>query len=298
MDQTEPASTGAPADDVSSEEPARRRRQVSLWQRWKQTSIHNKALVWTSGLVAFGTLFYAGAVAWQVLLMNRTARDAAQQADRLVAATNAAIDQATQHSSDSLRSAIEEEKAALGSALQQSNAALQAGTSQSKAALDASIAASRLEQRAWLAITDVTLAAEPDETSKEATVTAIISNTGRTPVLDMIIKYRLFITDHEPPATDWSKLPGDKHNLLFAGAKTTELKATAPLVPSLVTSYRSGRTNLFIHLRVDYTDVFQIQHWTSVFMSHAFGHSAAFLYCPNPGEIDTHSENQTPHSDK
>lgn len=61
---------------------------MKLWQRWKQTAIHNKALVITSVLVAFGTLFYAVAAIVQVSIMRASSRQTAQQTQKLIDAAN------------------------------------------------------------------------------------------------------------------------------------------------------------------------------------------------------------------
>ena len=59
---------------------------MKLWQRWKRTALHNKALVVTSVLVAFGTLFYAGAAVLQVWIMRESARQTGEQAEKLIQA--------------------------------------------------------------------------------------------------------------------------------------------------------------------------------------------------------------------
>ena len=46
---------------------------MKILQRWKQTALHNKALVVTSILVAIGTLFYTGAAIFQYCLMKQSA---------------------------------------------------------------------------------------------------------------------------------------------------------------------------------------------------------------------------------
>ena len=58
---------------------------MTLLQRWKNTALHNKALVWASILVAFGTLFYAGAAVFQICMMKHLARDSSSQTDKLIA---------------------------------------------------------------------------------------------------------------------------------------------------------------------------------------------------------------------
>ena len=64
---------------------------MTILQRWKQSALDNKALVWSSILMAFGTLFYAGAAAFQVWLMKRSVKESAEQTERTVSALKTAI---------------------------------------------------------------------------------------------------------------------------------------------------------------------------------------------------------------
>lgn len=93
---------------------------MTLRQRWTQTSLPNKLLIVTGGLVAFGTLFYAGAAAFQICLMQQNARDSAAQVERLVSATNGAITKATEENSKALTKALGEDRAAFDATLSQS----------------------------------------------------------------------------------------------------------------------------------------------------------------------------------
>jgi hypothetical protein len=123
---------------------------MKLFQRWKQTALHNKALVMTSILVAFGTLFYAAAAVVQICIMNKSAKESAAQIDRLVGATDASIKKAVDTSSNALTTALQQNKEALDASLSQAKSSLDASTRQGKAALDASIAASLYELRPYL----------------------------------------------------------------------------------------------------------------------------------------------------
>jgi hypothetical protein len=61
---------------------------MTIWQRWKQTALHNKALVFSSIIMAFGTLFYSGAAIVQVYMFNRSSKQAQQQTEQLIKAAN------------------------------------------------------------------------------------------------------------------------------------------------------------------------------------------------------------------
>ena len=81
---------------------------MKLLQRWKQTALHNKALVFTSLLVAFGTLFYAGAAVVQVYIMEAAAKATGEQTQKLItqAEKNAAAAQSFAASADKIDNAI------------------------------------------------------------------------------------------------------------------------------------------------------------------------------------------------
>jgi hypothetical protein len=61
---------------------------MNIFQRWKQTTIANKALVVTGALMAFGTLFYASAAIIQVCIMKRSAEATSEQIDKLIKAAD------------------------------------------------------------------------------------------------------------------------------------------------------------------------------------------------------------------
>ncbi len=63
-------------------------RYMTIWQRWKQTALHNKTLVFSSVIMAFGTLFYSGAAILQVWMFNRSSSQVERQTERLISAAN------------------------------------------------------------------------------------------------------------------------------------------------------------------------------------------------------------------
>jgi hypothetical protein len=52
---------------------------MNVFQRWKRTTIANKLMVWTTAVVAFGTVFYAGAALLQYRAAVDQAKTTAQQ---------------------------------------------------------------------------------------------------------------------------------------------------------------------------------------------------------------------------
>ena len=67
---------------------------MTIWQRWKQTALHNKALVFSGIIVAFGTLFYSGAAVVQVWMFNKSSRQVERQTERLIDAAKTQADAA------------------------------------------------------------------------------------------------------------------------------------------------------------------------------------------------------------
>jgi len=79
-----------------------RSRKMPESEKWSRTHIANRLMVWTTALVAFATLFYAVATAFQVYLFHKNAAETARQTDRLI---DASEKQATV-----IREALEETK--------------------------------------------------------------------------------------------------------------------------------------------------------------------------------------------
>jgi len=61
---------------------------MKLWQRWKQTTVANQAMVATSVLIAFGTLFYAGAAVVQLCMIRESGRHTDEQIGYIIGNIN------------------------------------------------------------------------------------------------------------------------------------------------------------------------------------------------------------------
>lgn len=166
--------------------------------------------------------------------------------------------------------------------------AIAASSAQSKAALDASIAASRNDQRAWLAIVNVHLTTEPSA-GTELNVIYEITNTGKTPAINVVGKSGVYLQPTEPASPDWSTIT-DGINRAVVFPNSTSANMRAPLrgitQPS-INEYTAHRSNLYVRIRFDYTDVFRKPHWLEVCMMHIFGEPLdRFQFCVAGGDID------------
>lgn len=202
---------------------------MKLLQRWKQTALHNKALVWTSVLVAFGTLFYAATAVYQVCLMKSNAAASEKQVERLVEATNDAITKATDAGTTSLNAALSQNRDALNSALAQAKDSLDAGTKQSKAALDASIAAANNTLRPYVYVATLALLGTLREGQRMQGEGGVI-NSGRTPAIRTAVCADLVILGNADTLGDDYPCPSPR-NPPGAGSPTHSIAVIGPNSP-------------------------------------------------------------------
>jgi hypothetical protein len=175
---------------------------MTVKQRWGKTSLHNKALVVIGCFAALGTIFYAGAAAWQVCIMRDAARDSSAQIERLTNATNLAIKKAVDASAAETKDAIKSNTEAVNAALAKNREMINAQMAQSKKALDASIDASRNDQRAWIVVS--TMTSDPPELTvgKPLFIDVGFKNAGRSAALKVAVveKAETFDSPMQAPA--------------------------------------------------------------------------------------------------
>jgi hypothetical protein len=68
---------------------------VTIFQRWKQTALHNKALVLTGSIVALGTVVSTGAVTFQLWMAKENNKSTSGQIEKLIGAANIQANAAT-----------------------------------------------------------------------------------------------------------------------------------------------------------------------------------------------------------
>lgn len=228
---------------------------MNIFQRWKQTAIHNKALVWTGVLVAFGTIFYAGAATYQALLMKHSARDSAAQIASLMSALNSSINMTIEQSRKSLSDAIQENKRALDAALAQNKSALDATAKQGRDALNASIEASRLDQRAWVGVGEMRVVNKMIK-GEILHVTIAMRNTGKTPALSLHIHGHSRFHSRLALPSDTAIDAGQETALAPGLDYTARVRFPLPLLEQDVIFLESGRYELIIYGTVTYRDIF------------------------------------------
>jgi hypothetical protein len=211
---------------------------MRLIQRWKQTALHNKALVFTSFLVAFGTIFYAGAAVVQICILKESSETTSAQNSKLI------------QQADRIATAME------------------VSINGSKAALDASIEISRLDQRAWVSVKMYTI--KLTGTDKPVTVEITLTNTGKTPAYIDNVGTLLSV---RPASFDLRTLSKNDLLKLNRNATTNNIVvppssepwiSTGPLATSgvLIKAIQDGTARVRVAGTIGYRDVFKKRRTT------------------------------------
>ena len=219
---------------------------MKFLQRWKQTALHNKALVLTGVLVAAGTLFYAGAAVFQIYLMNYSAKQATVQTERMI------------NEADRIADSIER------------------SFEQSKKSLDASMEMLRRDQRAWVGPVKV-MPAWRDPTNKPIFIKegfapqfeVVITNSGKSPAG----KVRIWIKfDTIPAAREFFPnygLPQKQSVAVIQPQQISSMPVSAPQPISAVgiDNIQSRKSILYLFGKITYEDIFNTQHSTTFCMT-------------------------------
>ncbi len=239
---------------------------MTILQRWKQTSLANKAIVFTSTVVAVGTIFYSVMAACQVSIANTSARDTSAQIDKLVGATNSSIDKSVQASSKAISDTIQKNKESIEAALAQNRSELQesirqaknsleASERQSKSALDLTIANTRADQRAWLGVHEARLDRLQENTPLGISIQFL--NTGKTPALHVTqgTNFRPTAQFFQGPQPDWAMNFVDEAQLSVAPQGTLNARITLQPAAFNLDLIRNGRQWVYWYGRLRYADI-------------------------------------------
>ena len=148
----------------------------------------------------------------------------------------------------------------IAESIHKADAARESSEIQSKRALDVSIAASRIDQRAWFGIKEITLA-NPLVIGKSVQISIIGLNTGKTPTLDLsLTEVRV-----GPSETDTSRdfifsIPDRE---VVAPNNTDVFYATVKYSDDSIKAIMAATIRIYIHGILEYRDVFGSPHRTT-----------------------------------
>ena len=216
---------------------------MKLLHRWKQTAIHNKALVLTSVIVAFGTLFYAAAAIFQIYLMDSAAKSSTKQTETLIVEMRRQS-QSMQDAAAANKKAVELAERSINSTQEQS----------------------RLDQRAWMGFCDIPQ--WQTVVDKPLIVTVFFKNMGKTPAKKVQIAAvgEIVSKDASPNFSLENSAKRERTILVFPQQVVShDVNVTPHTVLDGITfnGIRNGTKRIYIHGIHTYYDIFNRHQWVT-----------------------------------
>ena len=223
--------------------------EVNLRQRWTQTSLPNKLLIEVGAIAALSALLNVFVLAFQVWLSDRSAKEAAAQTNKLIAAGEAMVRNLEQANRQQLKATEDTLSATMKTASDN---------------LAAQREAMHLERRAWVGVTglrEISL-----EVDKPSSFTAEVRNSGATPARITLVRIQAhalapsatFAARYVDPVESPSTLvlqPGMTAGLPHRGRQN--------LTPADVKLLREGTAaRVYVFGEIRYRDVFDRPHFT------------------------------------
>lgn len=214
---------------------------MKLVQRWKQTAIHNKALVITSVLMAFGTLFYTAVAIFQFCLIKESGKHTDEQIGRIIDNANWLA-----------RSSDYSEKQLENSVFQASQNA--------QNTISATQQQMRLDERAWVVFR---YAGPKPELNKPWELMVHFTNTGKTPAKHVRLRCTAEWSKDETSLKWYRQDFGEPFLLSPNDDQLCQLHPFNPpeAIQADLDAIRDARMTLFVHGAVTYRDVFGSPHW-------------------------------------
>ena len=235
---------------------------MTIWQRWKQTALHNKAMVLSSVLMAFGTLFYTGAAIVQIYMFQQSTKQASDQADKLIAAASQIKTAAWQFkgSAQGIDGNVGNAVGKLQGQVDQIKRSATAAENSVQATRDQI----RLDQRAWVGSGDTAFTIAVGTPIK---VVLTLKNVGKTPAVDLHTRFDVSVApkDHELEEQDIVYKDTDEiiSGTLFPGASVpVETHTLQNADANFIDPLKSGAQTLYAYGTIFYRDVFDHQHWS------------------------------------
>src|SRR6266853_3346189 len=132
--------------------------------------------------------------------------------------------------------------------------------------ISASTKSLKIQQRAWLGISQAVLNHEPKDGEKVSVELSIV-NKGISPAFDVSIKDRLSIFA-KPIADDWKLVRHDTRGTIFQDAPGLAVTRGLIVDPGTEAAYMKGDLKIWITGEIRYSDAFGRPHWTRFCFSH------------------------------
>lgn len=145
--------------------------------------------------------------------------------------------------------------------------------------------ATRIQQRAWVGVSQVELDREPVD-GETIAVRVTVVNEGASPATDVISKSNLSILA-APPYDNWDLLKDAPRSLILPDAAGAGVNKSLVVSPGTTAAYRAGHLRIWVTGRINYSDAFGKPHWTTFCFSHAPNQNLQlFSMCETGNEMD------------
>jgi hypothetical protein len=245
---------------------------------------------WTDIAIVILTAGILAAAGLQTYIFHRQRKemtDSGKQTDRIIA-DDERLAAANERFAGAMEQTVKDNKTALDKTIKENKKALAATLAQGQKALDSTIKNARLDERPWITISAFQMSGEPED-KKEFTIRCAITNSGKTPALNMVPQSIIFLNPIAPPMTKFPEPQTAESRSIVAPGPTTMNFMTKPWVieQTYISQYTKKDLTLYLHALIRYSDTFGTNHWTSVCAIHTYGAPLnEFQYCEQGNEID------------
>lgn len=243
-------------------------------------------MIWLTGAIAFFGLCSVVVSIFQWREINRGSADtsslataAKKQAQKMSNVSDAA---------DKIRQAADSMVTQDQRIADNAEKSLKANGTQSRTALETTVQNSRLDERAWVVASGFKLSEEPS-LNKPFTTTVSVSNTGKTPALEVVPESSLYLWSGEPPGDIPPNLSPVSKAIVAPGMgglnfTTAEFTLTSQ---AQIDVYHGKTSNVYLKAIINYRDAFKGSHWTKVCAYHISGDPLeSWKFCAHGNEMD------------
>jgi hypothetical protein len=256
-------------------------------QKWKRTTIANRLMVWTTAIVAFGTLCLAVAAIFQYLTARKQGETAAEQL-RVVKEQSGimqgqlntmqeSVDRQTR-AIEQTQTLIDQQKEALGYARQG------AGAASSQAEI--SDRSMRFGETAY--ITEQNSRVEPLRAGDKVKAEVTFVNAGNTPAYNATVEFHMHPL--KEPVTQLPKInrTGKSSRVVIGPRVVWQIKpvTTGPMVEADMPLIESGIYRYYVWGVIRYTDIFNNNRWTRFCLVQNRDDKSLLDACPFGNEAD------------
>jgi hypothetical protein len=135
-----------------------------------------------------------------------------------------------------------------------------------------------LDQRPWIFVSSLVLFSEPERGKPAPSISVSTTNTGKTPGIDVVSVYETLSSNGDPVNRELSTTEKIQYGLHPPGGGQSFAFKTVPINSAIsnnavvgLDAYRGGKSLIYIHGKLSYSDSFGNQYWTTFCAYHTYG---------------------------